>query len=262
MERAHWTDLLFLRHPEAFLAVHEAAWEKGEEQTQDLRRLLERFGVAPGARVLDAPCGVGRHATRLAAMGFRVVGVDLSPAFIERAKDLARPLASGDRATYLVGDLRNLSHEVASLAPFDVALNLWASLGYYGEEGDAHILREYAKLVRPGGLLVLFIVNRDYVVRHFEPQSFEAYGDFVVISQARLDLGASWMRNEWRFFRRGGEDLVHVVTVPVEHRIYSLHELLRLLESSGWHVAGTFGGWKMDPPAADAHALTIVARRQ
>lgn len=262
MSTGHWTEDLFLRHPEAFLAIHEQAWERGEEQARDLKAVLDRYGVPPAGRILDAPCGIGRHATRLAGMGYRVVGVDLAPAYVNRASRLAAQSQVGERATYLVGDLRRLSEAAPSTeAPFDAALNLWTSLGYYGEETDRLILQEYAKVVRPGGIFALYVVNRDHVVRHSDPPNYEVYGDFVVISASRLDLEASWMRNTWRFFRRQGNDLEHVVTVPVEHRIYSLHELARLLEASGWHPAGAFGGFKMDPPSVESRNLLIVARR-
>src|SRR3989442_1700974 len=90
MAATHWTEDLFLRHPEVFLTVHENAWSTGEEQARDLRAILERFGVPPGGRILDAPCGIGRHSTRLAKVGYRTVGVDLSPVFVDRATGLAR----------------------------------------------------------------------------------------------------------------------------------------------------------------------------
>ncbi len=260
MASGHWTGELFLRHSEAFLPIHETAWARGEEETRDLRALFARFGVPPSGRILDAPCGIGRHATRLASMGFRVVGVDLSPAYIARAKQLATESGMGDRAMYIVGNLRRLSETVPKAeAPFDAALNLWTSLGYYGEEADVLVLEEYATLVRPGGILVLFIVSRDHIVRHHEPQSYEVYGDFVVISQERFDIAASWMRNEWRFFRRRGDDLEHVVTVPITHRVYSLHELIRLLERAGWRVSAFYGGWDRAPVTEDRRKIVLVA---
>ena len=243
MAVTHWTEDLFLRYPEVFLAVHENAWSTGEKQARDLHALLERFGVPSGGRILDAPCGIGRHSTRLAKMGYRTVGVDLSPVFVARATELARQEGVSDRATYRIGDLRSLTETVpVTEGPFDAALNLWTSLGYYDEETDIRILQEYGKLVRPGGILVVYIVNRDFVVRHFEPQGYEAFGDLVHIEQRHLDLVTSRMRNVWRFFRRNGEDLDHVLTVPIEHCIYSLHELRRLLVRGGWHPIEAFGG--------------------
>src|SRR2546427_4011592 len=88
MAAVHWTEDLFLRHPEVFLAVHEHAWSTGEEQARDLHAILERFGVPADGRILDAPCGIGRHATRLAKMGYQTVGIDLSPVFVARAIEL------------------------------------------------------------------------------------------------------------------------------------------------------------------------------
>src|SRR2546426_593077 len=173
MAAVHWTEDLFLRHPEVFLAVHEHAWSTGEEQARDL----------------------------------------------------------------------------------------WTSLGYYDEDTDVQILQEYAKLVRPGGILVIYIVNRDFVVRHFDPQGYEAFGDIVHIEQRHLDLASSRMRNEWRFFRRNGEDLDHILTVPIEHGIYSLHELRRLLVRGGGRPTRAVGGGEIEPPSIDSPTQIVIGRR-
>ncbi len=262
MASDHWTDELFVRHEEAFLAIHEHAWARGEEQARDLQTLLDRFGLPVRGRILDAPCGIGRHGTRLARLGDRVVGVDLSPRYIDRARELAGQEGVEGQVTYVVGDMRRLKEAVPPNAlPFDAALNLWTSLGYYGEDGDEEILRGYRDLVRPGGVLVVYVVNRDIVVRHPVPQTYEAFGDVVLIQEDHLELGTSWMRNEWRFFRRRGKDLDHLVTVHPDHRIYSLHELRALLERSGWAAEATFADFKMNPPSPDASTLLVVGRR-
>lgn len=262
MASGHWTEDLFLHHEEAFLAVHEHAWAHGEEQAQELRVLLEGLGLRPGARLLDAPCGIGRHATRLAKMGYEVVGVDLSPRYVARARERAEQAGVADRTTYVVGDLRRLGDAFPSgAAPFDAALNLWTSLGYYGESTDEDILRQYAGLVRSGGILAVYVVNRDFVVRHHVPQSFEAFDDIVLIQQNHLDLSASWIRNEWRFFRRRGKDLDHLVTVHPDHRIYSLHELHGLLARAGWTVAASYADFKGNPPSWDASTLLVLGRK-
>src|SRR5437899_12987360 len=96
----HWTEDLFLRHPEVFLTVHENAWSTGEEQARDLRAILERFGVTPGGRILDVPCGLGRHSTRLANVGYRTVAVDLSPVCDPGAAQRARQEVLHERATH------------------------------------------------------------------------------------------------------------------------------------------------------------------
>lgn len=262
MTGPHWTERLFLDHPEVFLQIHEHGWDAGEEQARDLKALFDRFGVPEGGRVLDVPCGIGRHATRLARMGYRTLGLDLSPAYIERARERAREEGVGGRATYRVGDMRDLERSVEpGEGPFDVAENLWTSLGYYGEDVDGAILRGYHSLVRPGGLLVLYVVNRDWVVRHFEPQGYERFGDLVHVEDRQLDLDVSWMRDRWRFFRARGDDLEGVATMDIEHRIYGLHELRNLLERSGWRVQAAFGGYGQEPVTLEAPGLVLVGRK-
>ncbi len=262
MPEDHWTRQLFLDHEEIFLQIHEHGWEHGVEQADALKALFHRFDVPEGARILDVPCGIGRHATRLAKRGYRTLGLDLSPAYVRRAQELAEQEGVADRAVYRVGDLRDLAAAVREgESPFDVAMNLWTSLGYYGEETDLAVLRGYHALVRPGGLMVLYVVNRDWVVRHFDPQGYEAFGDLVHIEDRRLDLDASWMRNRWRFFRKKGEDLEGIATMAVEHRIYSLHELQSLFARAAWTVEGTFGGFRMEPATFDAPGVVVVGRK-
>ncbi|HII39784.1 MAG TPA: class I SAM-dependent methyltransferase [Thermoplasmata archaeon] len=262
MAGGHWTEDLFVGHDEIFLRIHELGWAAGEEQARDLKVVLDRFGVPEGGRILDVPCGIGRHSTRLAKLGYRVLGLDLAPAYVRRAQDLAEGEGVADRARFRVGDMRDLEHAVSQdERPFDAALNLWTSLGYYGEETDVAVLEGYRNLVRPGGLMVLYAVNRDWLVRHFDPQGFEEFGDLVHIEDRHLDLDASWMRNRWRFFRKKGEDLEGIATIALEHRVYSLHELRSLFERAGWHVEGAFGGYRMEPASFDLSALLVIGRK-
>ena len=44
------------------------------------------FETVPPGAALDAACGTGRHARRLAELGHQVVGVDTSPAMLENAR--------------------------------------------------------------------------------------------------------------------------------------------------------------------------------
>lgn len=257
----HWTERLFVGHDDVFLQIHEHGWAAGGDQARDLKAVFDRFGVPPDGRILDLPCGIGRHATRLARLGYRTLGVDLSPAYIGRARERAEQEGVAARAEYLVGDMRDLSRAIpAEKRPFDAAMNLWTSFGYYGEDADLGFLQALASVVRPGGIFVLYVVNRDWVVRHFEPQGYEEFEDLVHIEDRRLDLDAAWMRNRWRFFRKRGKDLVGVASMDIEHRIYDLHELRSLFERGGWRVEAAFGGYGMEPPGIDT-GLLVVGRR-
>src|SRR3954469_21892492 len=76
-----------------------------ERSDAEVRFVAERIGAAP-RRVLDLACGHGRHANRLAALGYAVTGVDASPQFLAEAEADAR--ARGVAVEYRRGDMRAL----------------------------------------------------------------------------------------------------------------------------------------------------------
>jgi 2-polyprenyl-3-methyl-5-hydroxy-6-metoxy-1,4-benzoquinol methylase len=70
-----------------------------------LRRWLR---VAPGTRVLDVGCGVGRWSRLLAARGASVTGIDVSPTMIAEARRRATAAPLRGRCRFLVQDLAAL----------------------------------------------------------------------------------------------------------------------------------------------------------
>jgi SAM-dependent methyltransferase len=86
---------------------HAAEWDRrrGPEAVIE-KAWLERFAafLAPGAAVLDIGCGSGQPIARhLIERGYRVTGIDSSPALIERCKQ-----RFPDRE-WLVADMRTLA---------------------------------------------------------------------------------------------------------------------------------------------------------
>src|ERR1700679_2260606 len=77
-----------------------------EHSDADTAEILGLLGLAAGGRILDAPCGHGRLARRLAAAGMEVTGVDLMPAYLDQARHDPQP--SANTVTYLEGDVRQL----------------------------------------------------------------------------------------------------------------------------------------------------------
>jgi SAM-dependent methyltransferase len=72
--------------------------------------------VAPGARILDAGCGTGRVAIRLAELGYEVLGVDVDESMLAVARREAPAL------TWVAGDLASLPEEVTVEAPYDLVV--------------------------------------------------------------------------------------------------------------------------------------------
>src|SRR3954468_8136843 len=117
-----------------------------EATAADLDFVIRQIGPPP-ARVLDVPCGAGRHALGLAARGYDVTGIDLSPDAIARATAAAGDLP----ARFVRADMRDFPIG----ARFDAAICMGNSIGYFGPEGMAAFFARLAAALRPGGKLIL-----------------------------------------------------------------------------------------------------------
>src|SRR5215510_12170897 len=103
--------------------------------------------VRPGCRaVLDAACGTGEHARRLAARGFVVDGLDLDPAFVRiaRQKHPAGRFFEADMADF------HLPHR------YDAVLCLFSSIGYLCTlERVRQALTRFREHLAPCGVVVV-----------------------------------------------------------------------------------------------------------
>ncbi len=116
-----------------------------------IRRLL---AVGPRDRVLDLACGHGRHARALSPEVGVLVGLD-------RSRDyLARAAASG--ALLVRGDLRSLPFPDRS---FDASFSWYSSLFMYGDLENERALAEAARVLRPGGRLLVQHANPKRLAR-------------------------------------------------------------------------------------------------
>jgi ubiquinone/menaquinone biosynthesis C-methylase UbiE len=117
------------------------------------REILRRHLPPPPADVLDVGGGTGVHASWLLADGYRVHLVDLAPRHVEEAvAGLASRGLTGN-----VGDARRLEVPDDS---FDVVLVL-GPLYHLQEQVDrVQVLREAARVVRPGGLVAAAAISR------------------------------------------------------------------------------------------------------
>ncbi len=251
-----------MERPELFLAVHEAGLKYAKAQVERLEQILFKFGIPKAGRLLDAACGIGRHSAHFASRGWRVVGLELVPQYVERARKLAHEMEVESRVDFRTGDLREVASLLEGEAPFDAIINILTSIGYWEDETDLSILRQLHDLARPEGVLVLDTINRDYVLRHFEPTSVEEFGDVAYTERRALELETSRIRSQWTFYRKRGEDLEHALSVDVSQRIYSPHELHELLRRSGWRKVEVFSGWDLKPLSTDIYRLLAVGRKE
>lgn len=227
MERDYWDDLF----DELYLEMYSKRLER--DPRPEALGAVRLAALAPAAEILDAPCGFGRHSIPLALEGYAVTGVDRSVVQLEEAR---RRAAHGDNPRWVQADFRELPFEDAS---FDAVLNLFSSLGYRGEEGDRQTLREFRRVLRPEGALVIETMHRDRLVRIFDPQSWDELdnGAFV-LEERNPDFLTGEVETRLELVRPDGSRRSVTYTL----RCYNATELAALVRGAGFSRIEAYGG--------------------
>ena len=144
--------------------------------------------ASPGARVLDAGCGTGRVAIRLAEQGFPVVGLDVDDSML----DVARAQAPGLR--WVLGDLADTSGLLVGEHPFDLVVLAGNVVPLVAEGALPDVVRSLVSVLGPEGLLVAgFGLDAAHLPRGCPVTSLEEYDAALAAHGLGVtDRFASW----------------------------------------------------------------------
>jgi SAM-dependent methyltransferase len=160
--------------------------------------------VPAGARVLDAGCGTGRVAIRLAELGYDVAGVDLDESMLEVARERAPQLRwlAGDLATIDLGE------------SFDLVLMAGNIVPLVAEGTERTVVAQLAAHLGPGGSLVAgFGLDRAHLPTAAATVRIEDYDEWCAAAGlAPAHRFATWDRTA---YTEGAGYAVSVHTRPV-----------------------------------------------
>lgn len=140
--------------------THGAATRNSAERAIQIDWLWQTLQLQPGYRLLDVTCGPGLYAVPLAQRGVCVTGVDFAPAALRHARQLAENSGVGHNCTFVQQDVRALA--VANQL-FDAAILLYGQLAVMTVAEAQQLLTTIACALKPGGVLVLELLNPDRV---------------------------------------------------------------------------------------------------
>jgi len=214
---------------------------------REVAGMIELLELPAGARVLDVPCGWGRHTVLLREAGLDVFGADLSWDLLRRADyDPALPLAAADIRALPFAD-----------GAFDAAINVFTSLGLFlDDEEDVRALREIRRVLGPGGRFLLESMHRDEVIGAYAERDRWTLPDGTEVRvRRRFDpvRGISYEKLRWRRDGEHGEKR-HAL------RLRTATEIDALVRAAGFSDLRYFGDWDGSPLSYDSESLILVAR--
>ncbi len=199
----------------------------------------------------DLACGTGTTALKLARLGIRTYGVDLSPGMCRRARQRARE--TGLRLTISCQDMRSFRLP----GKVDLVLCEYDALNHIPRKADLpRVLKAVARALKPGGYFYFDVNNR---------LGFESYWKFTVcIQKPGLVLvmnngndaahDRAWSNCLW-FIKRGARWSRHCERVT--EVCWSEQEVRRALRHAGF---GTIRAWDSKPFFKDNPVITPGCR--
>ena len=211
------------------------------------------LALPSGARVLDVPCGQGRHAHLLAEAGYRVDGLDYSKYLLDRAKERG----TGPSLHYTRGDMRALPARWTGR--FDAVVNLFTSFGFFTDPADdSRVIAEFARVLKPDGVFVFHGGSRDGVMARFLTRDWWKSDDGTVIAHDRTFdplSGILTINTAWEGPSGSGTR---------EHRIrlYTATRLAELCLDAGLVVHEAWDGFRDRPLTRKSGEMILVARQR
>lgn len=262
-----WIPIFFARAggmTDRFAAIDYAALIDWPSRLAREGPFLERaLGDIPSHRILDLGCGPGQHARLLASRGFDVVGVDASPAMLEKA----RVGAASDSVHFVLGDLTDLGHLVEGA--FGAAICLGNTLpSVRTAAGLAQLFDALRSHLLPGGVFVLQLLNYEKIFatgqRHLPLTLRPGEGStlvFMRLMDLRPEGDVIFAPTVLSFQPDADPPVVLRASERVEVHGWTRPELEDLLEAAGFRAREIYGTVGLAPYAArESPDLVVLAR--
>jgi SAM-dependent methyltransferase len=229
--------------------------------------MVGEFAARCGSPILELACGTGRLLLPLASQGYRLTGVDVSPAMLERARHKLAAAGLSDHVVLVEQDMREL------------ALDRRFNLAFAAVSSFQHLLTlddQLATLARvrqhlaPGGILLVDLFQPD-ISRLLEPPGRVTLEKVMVdpdtgrqvakFHTQQVDLAQQLIRVTYIVDEMDGEGGLRRTLFPYSWRFLFRGELELLLRHAGFEVEAVYGSYDLDEHTADSERLIAVARR-
>ena len=193
----------------------------------------KELGFDKSKNILDIGCGTGRHAIELARRGYKVTGVDLSKAQLERAKEKAKD--ANLKVDFIQKDARNLEFE--DLYDMVIMICEGAFSLMETDEMNFKILQNAVKALKENGKFIFTTLNAIFPLYHAEEHPQNQNQNESLLNNISFDLMTFRQTSVLKITDDSGEE----IEMKCNERYYCPSEITWYLKSLNLRDIGIYG---------------------
>ncbi len=212
-----------------------------------LENLTHYLALPKSSKLLDIPCGKGRHAHILHELGYDVTGLDLSANNIKMARATADQGCDFHRH-----DMREIFKEDA----FNGILNLFTSIGYFDSDAENQkVIKAFASQLKAGGVLVIDFLNVKKAIKELTHEELREEEGISFCISRKVENGFIQKQIKFSF-----ENQEHTYQEKV--RALDLSDLSSWILQAGLHLVDVFGDYDLGAfDAVNSDRLILIAKK-
>jgi SAM-dependent methyltransferase len=238
---------------------HDGASRRETVVDGHVRRLL-RLLPRPPAHILDAASGPGLYAVRLAAAGHRVTAVDIGPAVVRHARQLAASSGVAGSVEVRRDNLETYTDDVR----YDAVLLIYHVLEGFPRRSQPGVLRRMATVLATNAPLVVEMRLRpdqpDGRIATWDVAPFSLLSDrpHLLLVETLVDRRANtYVLRETAVFDDG-----RTAVQQTSSALTTLAGIPALFARAGLRVDAVYDGWSRYRASALSETVLVVARRR
>lgn len=230
--------------------------ELGDRTEREVSGVMNLAKIKPGDKLMDLPCGYGRHSLGLGARGVNVTGVDINQTFLDicRFQKLKRNIKTAQFVEKSMLEI-NFKNE------FDAVINMFYSFGFFSNEENVKVTKNFYNALKPGGR---FLMHTHVTIPRFEKgliklsEARKLKSGRVLELTRRLDPVTSREIGVWTVV---GDDGSRAEMSEYSVRIYGTKDYEELCRSVGFSKVDFYGDWQGSPYKEESDLLIAVATK-
>lgn len=226
-----------------------------ERTEMEVKGVIDLLGLKANDKVMDCPCGYGRHSNGLSKRGIDVTGVDINPVHLGRAIENKR--AGNLNTKFEIGNMIEIDYK----DQFDGVINMFYSFGFFDtDEENFQVLKNFYDSLKKGGKFLMHtdvniprIMSRKY--KFDEERKLNSGNMLRVIDDYNEETKR--IDGRWIITHENGE----VEDVDYSVRVYTREEFTDLCYQAGFTKVTAYSDWDGSEYSEDAEDMIIIAEK-